>query len=259
MGVLFAAASLPPLSFNQTPPISVKSFYEMLELNLSSKHRNTIDSLRRIIDVKNILSFQTGVLFDKKGNFLESGLRLALTNSEYFPDYMLNFLEKYPEESDLLQNFPKLYAMFFFEEIAKGGMAAEFLTFEKNLNLVLFGYNGKRRGVDVLSYLVNEDASDPLVTYIAMQAKNTSGFIFPYKYKPLEKSILDAGADPMKQYFSITKYRFSYYQHILNCNNVSFKGICAYMMCLWILDELSSFCEEKGREVLKELVESEYE
>ncbi len=259
MGVLFAAASLPPLSFSQPLPITLRSFYELLELNLSSKQRDALDSLRRIIDVKNILSFQTGVVFDKRGNFLESGLRLALTNSEYLPDYILNFLEKYPEEVDLIKNFQKLYATFFSEEIAKGGMTAEFLTFERNLNLVLFGYNGKKRGVDVLSYLVHEDPSNPLVTYIAMQSKNTSGFIFPYKYKALEKSILDAGADPMKQYLSITKYRFSYYQHILNCNNVSFKGICAYMMCLWILDERTSFCEEKGREVLKELVESEYE
>ena len=259
MSLLFAYSSLPPLKFKLGIPLSLRSFYDTLELNLSKSQKEKLISIRRIIDIKNILSFQTGVLFDPKGNFLESGLRLALSNAEYLPEYILDFLEENPEDKELEKNFPKLYATFFYEEIKKGSTIAEFLTFEKNLNLILFGYYAKKRRINIESFLQYEDLTDPLVTYIVLQSKNTGSYIFPFEYKDLEEQIVVAGADPMKQYTAVSAYRFNYYMEIVNNEGGSFKSICAYMMCLWILEEKGLLEESKGREVLKELVENEYE
>lgn len=259
MSLLFAYSSLPPLKFNSGLPLSLRSFYDTLELNLSKAQKDKLISIRRIIDIKNILSFQTGVLFDPKGNFLESGLRLALSNNEYLPEYILNFLEENSDDKELEKNFSKLYAMFFHEEIKKGSMTAEFLTFEKNLNLILFGVYAKKQGINIESYLQYEDLADPLVMHIILQSKNSGGFIFPFEYKDLEEKILSAGADPMKQYIAVSAYRFNYYMELVNNYSGSFKSICAYMMCLWILEEKALLDENKGREVLKELVENENE
>ncbi|MCH9621573.1 MAG: hypothetical protein S4CHLAM20_09970 [Chlamydiia bacterium] len=258
MSVIYTSASLPILSFNSAPPISLKSFYDLLQLNLGKSAKEKIKSIRRVIDVKNILSFQTGIGFDVKGNFLESGLRLALSNCEYLPDYIFEFLDQYVDEVEMIKNFPRLYAMFFEEEIAKGGIIAEFLTFEKNVNLLLFGFNAKKHSFDVESYLQYEDLTDPIVTQVALQCKNSGPFIFPFEYKLLEEKILDSGADPMKQYLAVASYRFNFYKEIVDNSSGSFRSICAYMMCLWILDEKSSLDEIKGRKILTELVESDH-
>lgn len=259
MSLLYAYSALPPLSFHQILPISLARFYDILDLNLGKKHKEGLTSLRGLIDVKNILSFQTGVPFSQKGNFLEAGLSLALSNAEYLPEYILSFLEDHREEKDLIKNFPKLYATFFREEISRGGVPAEFLTFEKNLNLVLLGYIGKKRGVDVESYLKHEDLADPLVVHIILQSKNTGPFLFPYEYSDLGDAIEACGADPMKQYTAINLYKFRFYKEIVNSDSGSFRSICAYMMCLWILEDKARLDEKKGREILTELVESEYE
>ncbi|MCH9617329.1 MAG: hypothetical protein SP4CHLAM5_07460 [Chlamydiia bacterium] len=259
MSLLYAYSALPPLNFNQIPPISLNRFYDILDLNLGKKEKANLVSLRSLIDVKNILSFQTGVGFNAKGNFLEAGLALALSNAEYLPEYILNFLEENPDEKDLIKNFPQLYATFFREEIAHGGISAEFLTFEKNLNLILLGYIGKKQGVDVESYLKYEDLGDPLISQIILQSKNTGPYLFPYEYADLGESIEATGADPMKQYIAIHLYRFKHYKEIIDNQGGSFRSICAYMMCLWILEEKAFLDEKKGRKILTELVESEYE
>jgi hypothetical protein len=259
MSLLYAYAALPPLEFNQIPPISLSRFYDILDLNLDEKDKASLVSLRSLIDMKNILSFQTGVPFNAKGNFLEAGLALALSNAEYLPEYILNFLEENPEEKDLIKNFPQLYATFFREEIGRGGASAEFLTFEKNLNLVLLGYIGKKQGVNVESYLKYEDLSDPLVMHVILQSKNIGPFLFPYEYTDLGESIESTGADPMKQYTAVNLYKFKFYREIIDNDSGSFKSICAYMMCLWVLEEKTLLDEKKGRKILTELVESEYE
>ncbi|MCH9811595.1 DUF2764 domain-containing protein [bacterium] len=259
MSLLYAYSALPPLQFNQPPPISLGRFYDLLELNLASKAKESLISLRRIIDVKNILSFQTGVHFDPKGNFLEAGLRLALSSGEYLPAYLLDFLEEHSSSESLIENFPLLYATFFQKEIAKGGIAAEFLTFEKELNFVLMGYLAKKQGINLESYLQYEDLTDPLVAHIILQSKNTGPFIFPYEFRRLGEMIEETGADPMKQYVAIDRYRFHFYGEIVHNDSGSFRSICAYMMCLWMITEKAALDEKKGREMLTELVESDDE
>ncbi len=205
------------------------------------------------------MSFQTGVHFDPKGNFLEAGLRLALNNGEYLPSYILEFLEEHPQSEELVEHFPQLYSTFFQEEIAKGGIPGEFLAFEHDLNLVLVGYLAKKQGIHLESYLQYEDMADPLVSHVILQSKNTGLFIFPYEYQMLGESIEETGADPMKQYIAISRYRFHYYGEIVDNEGGSFKSICAYMICLWILQERAVLNEKKGREMLTELVESDDE
>ena len=116
MSLLYAYSALPPLDYNQIPPISLSRFYDILDLNLGEKDKESLVSLRRRVDIKNILSFQVGVPFNEKGNFLEAGLALALSNAEYLPEYILNFLEENPDEKDLIKNFPQLYALLFLKK-----------------------------------------------------------------------------------------------------------------------------------------------
>ncbi len=259
MSLLFAYSSLPPPDFHSPSPITLEKFYELLDLSLTESMMKKLASLRQLIDIKNIFSFETGVMFDPKGNFQESGLRQCLLNNEDLPNYILDFLEQHSGKEDLVKHFPQLYTMFFREEITRGGVAGEFLTFERNLILILFGFTGKRLGIDIEKYLQYEDLTDPLVTYVLLQKKSTGPFIFPYEYKDLEDRINQTGADPMKQYISIAAYRFNHYKAIFEDNACSFKAICAYMMCLWVLDEKAAMDEKLGRKVLIEIVESENE
>jgi hypothetical protein len=257
MSLLFTASSLPPLNYNLSPPISLRSFYDLLALNFGKKEKRNLAAIRRIIDIKNILSVQTGAVFDINGNFLESGLRLALSNCEFLPEYVFDFLDDNVDEEQCVKNFPQLYARFFREEIAKGGVISEFLRFEKNLNLVLFGLSAKKQKFDLETYLQYEDLADPLVTHLILQSKSSGPFIFPFEYRLLEEKILSSGADPMKQYLAISSYKFNFYKEIVESSIGSFRSICAYMMCLWILDEKASFNEKEGRKILTDIVESD--
>ena len=259
MGLLYLYSSLTDIKFSSINKISVQDFYKLLDLNCTKDDKDQISSLRRKIDVKNILSIYSGVSFDPKGNFIESGLRVALSNLEYLPDYVFDFLEEHPDDEELKKHFPKLYADFFANEIARGSLCSEFLLFEKHLNLLLFGLNCKKKNIKIESFLQYEDLSDPVVEYVLLQSKNSGPFIFPYEYKDLEKKINDAGVDPMNQYNAIASYKFDYYKAIVDDNKKLLRSICAYMMCLWIIEEKTSLNEKVGREVLKELVESEDE
>ena len=259
MSLLYAYSALPPLEFHQPPPISLGRFYDILELNLGGRAKEKLISLRRIIDIKNILSFQTGIHFDPRGNFLEAGLCLALSSGEYLPPYLVDFLEEHQSSESLVENFPLLYATFFKEEIAKGGIVGEFLTFERELNLVLMGYLAKKQGIALESYLQHEDLSDPLVHHVVLQSKNTGPFIFPYEFSRLGEMIEETGADPMKQFVAIDRYRFHFYGEIIQNDGGSFRSICSYMMCLWMSTNKAALDEKKGREMLTELVESDDE
>lgn len=259
MGILFAFSSLPALKYGEKPGVSFKEFYGILDLNLGTKDKERLVSFRRMIDVKNILSFQTGVKFDGKGNFLEAGLRLALTNSEYLPEYILDFVEDRSDEESLVRDFPQLYAVFFEREISKGGILAEFLSFERDLNLLLMAYNAKRTGIDIESFLQYEDPDSPLVALVAMQAKSSGSFIFPYEYAILEDRLQQAGSDPMKQYEAVSSFRYNFYNSFVEESSGSFRALCAYMMNLWMLEERASLDDKIGREILTELVESGYE
>lgn len=197
--------------------------------------------------------------FDPKGNYPESTLRMALSNAEYLPEYVLDYLDENTTEESLVTNFPKLYAEFFDREIAKGGMTAKFLKFERNMNLIEFGINAKKANMNIESYLQYEDITDPLVSHVIAQCKSTGPFIFPYEYKVLEEKVLSSGADPMKQYNAVSSYRFNFYREIVEVKQGSFAMLQAYMMCLWILEEKAALNEEEGRKILTELVENEDE
>jgi hypothetical protein len=257
MSLLFAYSSLPPLKFKLGICLSLEAFYEILDANLSKDQKEKLFSIRRIIDIKNILSLQNGVAFDGKGNFIESALRFALANAEYLPIYVINFLAENTTADQMEKNFPKLYATFFYEEIKKGGIVGEFLTFERDLNLLLFGYYGRKNRVNIEPFLEWEDDTNPLVRHLIVQSKSSGSYIFPFEYKDLEEKILATGADPMKQYRVINEYRFNHYTQIFDTDPLSFRAISAYMMCLWILEDRVCLDEKKGREVLKELVERE--
>ena len=259
MGLLYLYSSLPDIKLNSINKISIEGFYKLLDLNCTQNDKDQISSLRRRVDIKNILSIYSGLSFDPKGNFIESGLRVALSNLEYLPDYIFDFLETHPDDHELKKGFPQLYVNFYANEIARGSLCSEFLLFEKNLNLLLFGLNCKKKNIKIESFLQYEDLADPLVEHVLLQSKNSGPFIFPYEYKELEKKINDAGVDPMKQYNAIASYKFDYYKDIVEDNKKLLRSICAYMMCIWIVEERTSLNEKVGREVLKELVESDDE
>ena len=259
MSLLFAYSSLPPLDFSGSSTLSIKTFYELVEATLTEKGKEALSSLKRIIDIKNIFSLQTGVLFDPKGNLLEQQLRLSIAELEHLPPYILDFLEENKEPKALLENIPKLYTLFYKEEISKGGVIKKFLTFERDIQLLLFGCAGKQLGIDLEKFLNYEDLTDPIVSHLFLQKKSSSPFIFPYEYKALEEKLLKSGANPMKQYLSVATYRFDFYKGLFEENMCTFEGICAYMMCLWILEEKKMLDEKQGRKVLIELVEGENE
>ncbi len=259
MSLFFAYSSLPPPDFTHSSRMSLKSFYELVELTLTTDQKKKLASLSTLIDIKNIFSLEMGISFDPKGNFSEAILRLCLQNSEDLPVYILEFLEENKEKEDRIKHFPKLYTMFFKEEISKGGVAGEFLNFERDLNLLLFGFTGKKLAINLEKFLQYEDLSDPLVTQILLQRKNSGTFIFPFEYKDLEEALNQTGADPMKQYLAVSVYRFNFYRTIFENDPCTFRSVCAYMMCLWIQDEKASMDEKLGRKVLIEIVENENE
>lgn len=258
MGLLYAYSCLPPFKFQDRLPISSRSLYQIFSLNLSANQYKQIEALRRIIDIKNLLTKKLYDRFDEKGNFSLQEFKDKFAK-EKMKQYMLDFLQECKDDQDLISKYPKLYADFFEEESKESVLVAKVLKFEKEVNVLLFCLQAKKNKISIDDFLGYMDLSDPLIEYAVIQSKGEGPFHFPYEYKNLEALILDSGMDPMKQYDAVNEFKFRFYDELALDTQDLFTKICAYMMQVWINEDKSQLDEASGRELLTKLLENEDE
>ncbi len=259
----FIYSSLPAIDFTCKPDISNDDFMSLLNLNLSKRQMKKVNTLKLWIDIYNVHASLLSDSFDDRGNFSKSFLYKLLFEKEIIvekvPDYILEFLYKYDNEEDRKKNIGWLISQYFKNEIKNSsGFLKEFLTFEYRWRVLIAGYRCKKIGRDLIRELQFENMDDPIVEYVLAQSGGASSFVFPFEYKNLEISLIDAGPNPSKQYEALAKFRFDFYlKYILNYQ-FTFCAVTAFMMNLWILEEHYALKQDVGEEELYNLVEKDY-
>ena len=247
---------MPPLEFGLRPELSSKGLYELLEETVPQKE---LYVWKLWIDLSNIHALLAGGLFDSRGNYSRSTIRALLASEDGLPEYVFEFLRDYEGEEKRREAFSALIAKYFQEEMAKHrGYGKRFLAFEHDMRVLLAGYRAHKLKRDIAWELQYEDMSDPVVYMTLMQKDVRGAFQFPIEYEELERILAEAGSDPTKQYEGIARYRFAFYNQIFIQNVFSLEGIIAYMMALWILEDLYALEREEGEKQLRNMVEREH-
>ena len=259
MSLFYIYSSLPQLDFYSKPDISSYSMMEILELNLNSYGFKKIKVLKLWIDLNNIHRILIDDGFDIRGNHSKNTLKSFLTHEYELPEYVFEFLSRFDSEEKRLRNFSFLLARYFSEERKKSrGFLKEIIEFEHSWRILMAGYRVKLKRGNLAKELQYEDIDNPVVAMTLAQKDGLGSFVFPFEYKDLEKRIHDAGPDPLKQYEAIAQYRFEFYENYYLEHPFTLKAICGYLMALWTLEDYYSLKQDRGEEILENIVEKEH-
>lgn len=258
MSRFFVYGTLPPLEFGSRPDLSSRALMELYDLNLSRIALKKIYVLKLWIDVSNIYGLFQDEGFDGRWNYSKSTIKALIANEEDLPEYVLAFFQQWETEAERKNHFAQLIAQYFEEEIKKNrGYLRDFLTFEHDMRVLLVGFRAKIGGHDVARELQFEDMHNPTVATVLLQKDRMGQFQFPMEYEDLEIVLESAGSDPSKQYEAVARFRFEFYSKYFVQHPFSLKGIVAYMVALWILEDLFVLKSAEGERLLSNIVERE--
>lgn len=256
MSNFFIYGLLPPLEFGILPDISSKELAELFDLNFSAFTLRKVHTLKLWIDISNIYTLFGVKRFDSRGNYSKSTIKALIANQEELPSYVFDFFDSYEKEEERKKNFSKLIASYFREEkLRSSGYLLQFLTFEHDVRVLLAGFRAKSKGFDIAEELQFEDLDNPIVASVLMQKDRGGDFQFPVDYEDLEAVLREAQTNPTKQYEEIARYRFNFYINYFTNNTFSLQGILAYMIALWVLEDIFALKKEEGESVLSNIVE----
>jgi hypothetical protein len=255
MNRYYVLLALPPLALGVKPEISFAELEDTLLLNLTPQELKKVSSLFEMIDLYNIKAFWLQELMDEKGNLQGKNLEEALLTKEDLPFYVVDYLEKYESEEDLINHFPELMAAFYREKAEhETGFLKEFFSFERKLKLLSGAIRAKELKRDIAKELQYEDPMDETVAFILAQ-KDASDFFLPAEFEKLKIVFVENSRDPEKLNHALLQYRFEKIEELEEkIPPFSLDQVLAYVAKFLIVQ---SFLEEgkweKGRRALDEL------
>ncbi len=223
--------------------------------NISQADWKKVHILRDYIDLKNVYQLLRKQPLDPRGNLTEKELDEAIVNEVMLPSYLFEHFEAYPEVHDQVRFFSKIFARFFREaEEKQSGFLKYYFSFERSLRLVLVGYRGKKRGIDLVKELQYEDPKDPFIAQILAQ-KDSSAFEFPLEFFELGELLKDVSSDdPLAQYKIIARYRFSSIMDAVQDHPFSIDYLLGYLIQFMMVEDWNQLDDEQGREQLNTIV-----
>lgn len=250
----FVLLALPPLSFKTKPDIAFNELKDTLSLNLTPHDQKRLESLLRTIDLYNIRAFWLGQPLDDRGNLGAKNLEEALLVRDRFPQYLIDFLERYETTHERLRNFPALIASLYQEKgEQEKGFLRRYFQFERELMLMLSALRAKQTGRDIVRELQFEDPLDPTVAYILAQ-RDAADFTPPQEFEQLKILFVENSRDPEKLNRAILEYRFDKIEEMeQEIPPFSMDQVLAYVAKFLIIDSWFQRDMEKGHLAVEEL------
>jgi len=250
----FLNASLPPIRIGEPVELNHHDFARLLEVNLNQLDLNRVAVIRRFYDVQNARFLWMGQPLDPYGSLNRDELEDALVTGIGIPDYLYDFVEKYDEQAERIEHFPKVISDYFKAEVPRArGFLYHFLVFEHDWRLVFTALRAKRLNRDILKELQYEDPNDDLVAQIIAQ-KDSVTYEPPSRYEKV-KSLFENYADnPSELYKALAEFRFQEIDHLLGVDMVSMERILGYLVQLIIAEKWLSLDKQKGKEILDRVV-----
>ncbi len=251
----FLASLLPALEIGHVPTLGFAELKQLLAINLTNVDLQKTQEFLRYVDLENMRRLFSNEPQDPRGNLNAEELREAIAEQQFpngdpFPEYMVEYFDKYRTEPERLEHFSELMSAYLQEESEKeSGFISEYFAFERGLRIVLAGFRAKKMNKNVEAVLQYEDAADPVVAQVIAQ-KDAKSYEPPFEYKEL-KTIFDAlGEDPLELNKAITAYRFSAIVEMMDAKHFSIDRILGYMARLILVERWLELDVEKGIEII---------
>ncbi len=250
----FLASSLPPIRLGDPLELSFNEFNFLLRVNLHLLDKKSNETLRRFYDIQNLRFLWMGQELDQYGNLSPGELEEAVVSGIGVPEYVYDFAERYEEKKERLQNYPQLMTDYFSNEIAGSrGFVKHYLTFEKDLRLVLTVLRAKRINRDIMKEFQFEDPKGDMVSHIIAQ-KDSKTYEPPSRYEHF-KVLYEANADnPTQLYRALAELRFETIEGMLGVDTFSIDCINGYMIQLIIAEKWLALDQQKGLKILDTIV-----
>lgn len=251
----FLAALLPPLEIGHPAAIDFFEFKELLRSNLSDEDAAKVRHFLRWIDIENLRALWVGEPLNPRGNCTREELEEALKDlswpgGEPFPDYLLDFLERYPQQEERVRHFSQLLSAFFNEEQhAEESFTQRFFFFERRMRLVLLGFRAKRMHKSMSAELQYEDAEDFTVAQLLAQS-DASSFEPPFEFAELKPLFEAFHAEPLELHKALTAYRFSQIEALYEGDLFSIERILGYLAQLLLVEEWMELDSARGKQVV---------
>lgn len=255
----FVGTLLPSLSFDAPPEMSFAELDTLLYDNLTTQDYEKTLLIRRLFDILNLRSFWLGEELDPRGSLSSNALEEAIVSRAGLPDYVYEFVDKYPKKEDRIHHFPFLLAKFFqsSEEI-KDPLLRHYLNFERELRLVMTAFRAKKLKRDLSVELQYEDPEEDLIAQLLAQQEAKS-YEPPEKYQELKVIFDKYGDHPFALQKALDEYRFERIESFVDMADVfSIKRILAYLLQFIIVERWFNLDKAKGIQIIDTIVKEEH-
>lgn len=253
----FVGTLLPSLSFDDSPEISFEELEILLHDNLTSQDYDKTLAIRCFYDILNLRALWLEEEIDPKGNLSALDLSEALVNHVGLPDYVYEFIERYPKKEDRLRYFPFLLAKFFQSSgKLKDSFLQRYFNFERELRLVVTAFRAKKLGRDLRVELQYEDPEEDLIAQLLAQ-QDAISYEPPEKYKDLKVLFDKYSDDPLALQKALDRYRFDMIENFVDMADLfSIKRILAYLAQFMVVEKWFRLDKNKGSEIVDTIVGS---
>lgn len=253
----FVGTALPALSFDVPPEISFPQLEVLLRDNLTDKDYQKTLEIRRFYDLLNLRSFWSEEGLDPRGGMTAGVLEEALMNRTGFPGYVYDFIDLYPKKEDRLRHFSSLLAKFFqHAKNLKDPFLRHYLSFERELRLVMTAFRAKKLGRDLSVELQYEDPEEDLIAQLLAQ-KDATTYEPPEKYQDLKFLFEKNGDDPMALERALDEYRVEKIESLVGLGDVfSIERILAYFTQFIIIEKWFELDHAKGMQMVDRIAKT---
>ncbi|MBN2478858.1 MAG: DUF2764 family protein [Parachlamydiales bacterium] len=249
----YLGSALCKVSLFSKPDISFEEYKNMLEINLSKSDFEKFTLFQRYIDITNLRLLWLNKEIDPRGNFSSNELEELILTKSVFPQFCLEFLEKYENIQDRLKNFSFLIASFFNMAINENtGFIKFYFKFERELRLILTAIRAKKYKKDFLKELQFEDFHDDFVAFILAQ-KDQETFEIPKEYEDLKNIFKQNEDDPEKLNTALLEYKFNKIENFLEEKPFTIDQILSFAALLIIAEDYNKLNIEEGFKIAENL------
>lgn len=234
----FVGTYLPPIRFDAPPEISIGELDTLFRDNLNESDYRKLVEIRQFYDILNLRSLWMKQELDPRGDKTPMELEEALITHSGLPEFVYEFIDRYPKKEDRIHHFPQLLALFFkLGEKKNHSFLRKYLKFERETRLIMTAFRAKKLGRDLSVEFQYEDPEEDLIAQL-LALKDAPDFELPEEYKELKVLFEKYSDQPMELQKALDEYRFNEIEKLVNMADVfSFERMLAYFIQFLIIEK----------------------
>lgn len=249
----FLSLSLPELKLGEEPEISRHELHLLLHSNLRRRDFAQVETLLRYFDLCNIRSYWQGLPLGVIGNWDLQQIQTRLLDFEGLPNYLLDFLDQWPQVNDQVSHFKDLLRDYYQKESAEGGdFLRELLGFDLGIRLVISFLRAKEAQKDFAKETPPMDGY-PLYESLVDQMEDEE-MELPPPFDALPRLFHHFKEDPIQLDEALETFRFNWLGDKIDFDPFSLRHVLGYVVQYLIADRRARFQRERQDQLINQIV-----